>query len=179
MVHGSNVDRPVLGKWPEAIYWHHRFLDTPQEDLTDEEILNWQAWIENAENRLVYEKYCGLLATDAGARKTAHRAIPVIVAMAALIGMTFLLSSTRPGLDPLSSLLQKAPQGLRTLIPTSPPTPSTQPLARPDHSDYSQPTRPPGSAQRSQASLNGLTPSPREISTPTGTRGSHPNRAGT
>jgi hypothetical protein len=168
MMHGSNNDRPLKARWPEAIYWHHRFQDTQQQDLTDKEILTWREWIETAENRLIYEKYCGLLAADHRAGTPAHPAIPVMVASTALICITFLVSSDRPASDPVSSLLQSAPQGLRTLIASSPPTPSTQPLSRPDHIAHALSTHSLGSAQTPRATLVGVTPSPREISPPAG-----------
>ena len=72
MMHGSNEDRPVNSRWPEAIYWHHRFQDAHHQELTDEEILHWLAWIESPDNRLIFEKYCGLLAANRRAKEPPH-----------------------------------------------------------------------------------------------------------
>ena len=167
MMHGSLDDHRVNPIWPEAIYWHHRFQDTHQKDLTDEEILHWLAWIETAENRLIYEKYCDLLGADRGVRKKAHPAIPVMVSSAALIGVTFLVSSNQAAVNPVLSLLQRAPEGLFTLIPSSS---IPQPLSRPDPTAHARLAPPPGTLHRPPATPTRVPPSPRETSQPSDSR---------
>lgn len=61
MMHGSNENRLIKPIWTEAIYWYHRFQDGHQGNLTEEELIDWMAWIALTENRVIYEKYCGLI----------------------------------------------------------------------------------------------------------------------